>query len=130
MYVDDTNVKWPHGNEELNKFFKHLNEISKDITFIMKLEENESVPFLDVLVTRKQDKTLGHKVFIKKTHMDSYLHADSHHHPPQKIGVLNTLATRAEKISDKEYFEQEIDHLSKVCIGYQDTDIKSARKKK
>lgn len=52
-YVDDTNVKWPHGNEELNKFFEHLNEISEDIKFTMELEENESIPFLDVLVTRK-----------------------------------------------------------------------------
>ena len=49
--------------------------------FTMELEENGSIPFLDVLLTRKEDGTLGHEVFRKKTHMDSYLHADSHHHP-------------------------------------------------
>jgi hypothetical protein len=30
-YVDDTNVLWPHGKDELQKFFLHLNNISEDI---------------------------------------------------------------------------------------------------
>jgi hypothetical protein len=131
-YVDDTNVIWPHGKEELDKFFEHLNGISEDIKFTMELEDNNSIPFLDVLITRKQDGTLGHKVFRKKTHTDSYLHAESHHHPSQKMGVLNTMATRATRISDKEHLKEEIDHLTKVFknIGYRDRDIKKAMDKK
>jgi hypothetical protein len=57
-YVDDTNVKWPHGKDELLRFFDHLNGISEDIEFTMEQEENDSIPFLDVLITRKQDGTL------------------------------------------------------------------------
>ena len=98
-YVDDTNVIWPHGEIELGKFLTHLNSISPNIKFTMELEENGSIPFLDVLLIRKEDGTLGHRVFIKKTHTLSYLHADSHHHPSQKIGVLNTLAVKASRIS-------------------------------
>ena len=67
-YVDDTNVLWPHGEIELNNFFKHLNNRSDDIKFTMEEEDNGSISFLDVLVTRKKDGTLGHKVFRKKTH--------------------------------------------------------------
>jgi hypothetical protein len=131
-YVDDTNVKWPHGKEELDKFFEHLNGISENIKFTMELEDNNSIPFLDVLMTRKQDGTLGHKVFRKKTHTDNYLHAESHHHPSQKMGVLNTMAIRAARISDKEHLKEEIDHLTKVFknIGYKDRDIKKAINKK
>jgi hypothetical protein len=131
-YVDDTNVKWPHGKEELDRFFEHLNGISENIKFTMELEENNSIPFLDVLMIRKQDGTLGHKVFRKKTHTDSYLHADSHHHPSQKMGVLNTMATRAARISDKEHLEEEINHLTRVFknIGYREKDIKKAMNKK
>ena len=75
---------------------------------------------LDVLLTRKEDGTLGHEVFRKKTNTDSYLHADSHHHPSQKIGVLNTLAVRASRISDSEHIKKEKDHLKEVFtnIGY------------
>jgi hypothetical protein len=73
-----------------------------------------------------------HKVFRKKTHTDSYLHAESHHHPSQKMGVLNTMAIRAARISDKEHLKEEIDHLTKVFknIGYRDRDIKKEIDKK
>jgi hypothetical protein len=47
-YVDDTNVVWPHGRDELNKFLEHLNNLSDDIKFTMELEENNNIPFLDV----------------------------------------------------------------------------------
>jgi hypothetical protein len=125
-FVDDTNVLWPHGKDELEKFFQHLNDISKDIKFTMELEENGTIPFLDVLIKRKEDDSLGHKVYRKKTHTENYLHASSHHHPAQKLGVLNTLAMRALRISDDDNLVQEKDHLSRVfkSIGYKDKDIK------
>jgi hypothetical protein len=130
-FVDDTNVLWPHGKEELDKFFQHLNNISNDIKFTMELEEDGSIPFLDVLINRKHNGSLGHTIYRKKTHTENYLHANSHHHPNQKLGVLKTLATRAIRISDKEHFEKEKDHLSNIFrnIGYNNKDIKNAIKK-
>jgi hypothetical protein len=127
-YVDDTNVLWPHGKVELQKFFLHLNSISEDIKFTMKLEENDSIPFLDVLIKRKSNGDLGHAVYRKKTHTENYLHASSHHHPNQKLGVLKTLATRAIRISDETHLDKETDHLTKTFrnIGYRQKDIKNA----
>jgi hypothetical protein len=48
------------------------------------------------------------------------------------MGVLNTMATREARISDKEHLKEEIDHLTKVFkkIGYKDRDIKKAIDKK
>jgi len=80
-FVDDTNIKWTHGKVELDRFFNHLNSISSEIKFTMELEENNCIPFLDVLITRKGYGALGHIFFRKKTHTKSYLHADSYHHP-------------------------------------------------
>ena len=59
-------------------------------------------------------------MFRKKTHTEQYLHASSHHFPAQKLGVLNTLATRALRISDKESLENEKSHLLDVFVenGY------------
>jgi hypothetical protein len=124
-FVDDTNVLWPHGKEELQNFFQHLNNISEEIKFTMELEENGSIPFLDILINRKSDGNLGHVVYRKKTHTENYLHANSHHHPNQKLGVLKTLATRAIRISDETHLEQEKYHLSNVFknIGYKHKDI-------
>ena len=92
----------------------------------MELEENGIIPFLDFLLTRKEYGTLGHEVFRKKTHIESYLHTDSHHHPSQKIWVLNTLVVRSSRISDTEHLEKEKDHLKEVftIIGYTPKDIK------
>jgi hypothetical protein len=73
----------------------------------MEVENNDSLPFLYVKVTKILDGSLSHQVYRKKTHTEQYLHADSHHHPSQKLGVLNTLATRALKISDDEHLEEE-----------------------
>lgn len=52
------------------------------------------------------DGSLGHQVYRKKTHIKQYLHANSHHHPSQKVGVINTLTTHALKISNNEHFDQ------------------------
>jgi hypothetical protein len=127
-FVDDTNVLWPHGKEELHNFFQHLNNISEEIKFTMELEENDSIPFLDVLIKRKSNGDLGHAVYRKKTHTENYLHANSHHHPNQKLGVLKTLATRAIRISDEAHLDKETDHLTKTFknIGYKHKDIKNA----
>ena len=83
----------------------------------MEIEENNKLPFLDVLISRKEDGSVSHQVYRKKTHTDRYLHVDSPHFPPQKIGVINTLVTRALRISDKEHIKEEIDHLEEKNWG-------------
>ena len=55
------------------------------------------------MVTKRQDETIGHKVFRKKTNIERDLHADSYHNPSQNIGVLNSLITSGMIISDEEY---------------------------
>jgi hypothetical protein len=80
----------------------------------MEVEDKGSLPFLDVRVTKRPDGSLAHQVYRKKTHTEQYLHVNSHHHPAQKLGVLNTLATRAFKISDDEHLDEEKNHLLNV----------------
>ena len=80
-YVDDTFIIWAHGREELVNFVDHLNKQSNSIKFTMEMEENNSLPFLDTLIIRKQDGGISHKVHRNKTHTEQYLHALSHHNP-------------------------------------------------
>ena len=42
------------------------------------------------------------------------MHSCSHHFPAQKFGVLNTLATRALRISDSDHLGEEKAHLLRV----------------
>ncbi|XP_046384847.1 uncharacterized protein LOC124155175 [Ischnura elegans] len=106
-YVDDTFVVWPHGKSELNNFLRHFNIQNSSINFTMEIEENGLLPFLDVLVSKKQNGRLGHSVYRKPTHTDQYLNANSHHHPQQKRATFSTLYQRAFSICDGDSIENE-----------------------
>ncbi|XP_046391554.1 uncharacterized protein LOC124159689 [Ischnura elegans] len=106
-YVDDTSVVWPHGKSELNNFLRHLNIQNSSIKFTMEIDENGRLPFLDVLVSKKQNGRLGHSVYRKPTHTDQYLNANSHHHPQQKRATFSTLYQRAFSICDGDSIENE-----------------------
>ena len=124
-YVDDTFVIWRHGRSELRKFLIHLNKQHPNIRFTIDIEENGKLPFLDVLVSKEANGTLGHQVYRKTTHTDRYLHAESHHHPAQKQSVINSLVHRAFAISDRGHLRTEINHLKQALQnnGHDKKDI-------
>ena len=53
-YVDDTFIVWPHGRTELATFLDHLNSLCEKIQLTMEIEEENQLPFLDVLVKRNE----------------------------------------------------------------------------
>jgi hypothetical protein len=65
-FVDDTFVVWPHGQSSLTSFFNHLNSISPHIQFTMEKEKDNSLPFLDVLISCLPNGSLTHQVYRKK----------------------------------------------------------------
>jgi hypothetical protein len=77
--------------DDLQDFLQHLKNIHNSIKFMMEAEQERILPFLDVLVSRRLDGTLGHTAYRKLTHMDLYLHAKSELHLAQKRAVLITL---------------------------------------
>jgi hypothetical protein len=99
-YVDNTFVVWPHGKYELQSFLKHLNSVHQNIAFTMEVEQQGTLPLLDVLVKRRLDDSLGHSVYKKPIHTDLNLHAKSEHHPSKKRAVLSTLVRRAKTLCD------------------------------
>ena len=109
----------------LGKFQSHLNAQCDSIKFTLKKKEESSLPFLDVLITKNLDGSLSHQVYRNKTHTDKYLHADSHHHPSHKIGIINTLETRAWRVSDTDHVKGELDHIKTTLInnGYNGKEV-------
>ncbi|XP_046400913.1 uncharacterized protein LOC124167151 [Ischnura elegans] len=127
-YVDDTFVIWQHGRNTLDDFLSHMNQQHPNIKFTMEEENNNCIPFLDILIQRKPDGTLGHSVYRKPTHTNLYLNGRSHHHPSQKQGVLTTLIHRAKIVADAENLPAEIKHLKTTFKrnGYSDRDFRLA----
>jgi hypothetical protein len=65
-YIDNNFVAWSHGRDELEKFQKHFSSIHPNIRFKMKMEEDNSLSSLDLLVKRKPDSLLRHVVYRKQ----------------------------------------------------------------
>ena len=80
-HVDDIFAKWHHRIEKLHDLLAHLNSLFQHIKFTIKIENDGKLPFLDVLLTKKEDGGMGYEVYRKDTHTYRYIHANSHHHP-------------------------------------------------
>ncbi|XP_018568545.1 uncharacterized protein LOC108908869 [Anoplophora glabripennis] len=76
-YVEDTFIIWQHRREFPGS---HQWDTSRYPVYHGSREKNSALSFLDVLVERKPDGTLRHRVYRKTTHTDRYLNAESHHH--------------------------------------------------
>ncbi|XP_074040764.1 uncharacterized protein [Leptinotarsa decemlineata] len=131
-YVDDIFVIWSHGHQELSKFFNHLNGIHPRIKFTKEVEEGNQLAFIDVLIMKKPDGTLGFTVYRKPTHTNRYLNliANSHHHPKQIHAVAKTLTTRSRRLADIDHRQQELDTIETTLQmnNYSEKNIKAASK--
>ena len=80
-YVDDT---FPVSDRDhVDDFLRHLNCQQSTIRFTMEIEKDNTIPFLDITVTRDSDGLVTTTVYRKSTHTNQYLAYDSHH--PQSI---------------------------------------------
>ena len=112
-YVDDTLCIVRKG--EVDKLLDHQNSVRPSIQFIVEVEKDGSLPFLDTLIKRKSDGSLDITMYRKTTHTDRYLHFNSHHSPHVKRGLIKCLSNRASSIvKDSTQLTKEHTHLSKV----------------
>ncbi|XP_072041390.1 uncharacterized protein [Amphiura filiformis] len=130
-YVDDTFVVLK--TDKIQEFTDHINNVDTDIKFTIEPENNKQLPFLDILITRKEDGNLKVQVYRKPTHTDQYLHFESHHPLQHKFGVVKTLFHRADNIvTEKEDHDQELSHIMGALsrCGYKNWTFSNATQKK
>jgi len=91
-------------------------------------KEEGHLPFLNIDIYRKTDGSLGHKVYLKPTHTNLYLHQNSHHHHANKQSVLTSLIHRAKVLCDQDSLTQELEFLTTVFKdnGYSPQQIRRA----
>ncbi|XP_072046303.1 uncharacterized protein [Amphiura filiformis] len=130
-FVDDTFVIL--NRSELDGFFEHINSVDDNIKFTQELCKDNTLAFLDCLISVQSDGTLTSKVYRKPTHTDHYLQFGSHHPRVHKLGVIRTLQYRADTIiSDSEQVPEEKDHIKTALnnCGYPDWAFLKATKSK
>ena len=97
-YVDDVCVAMK--KYKINDFLSHLNSIEVTIQFTVETEDDDNtLPFLDTHLHHMEGGIIQTSLYRKPTHTDRYLDYMSHHQTEHKKGVVQTLCTRAERLS-------------------------------
>ena len=111
-YVDDTIafVK----TDEIKNVLSSLNSYYSNIPFTMEIEQNNQIPFLDVLLIRNVE-TISKTVYHKVTNTDIYINWKSFSPNNWKLETLKTLVRCAYDVcSSDHYLGSELQHLKKV----------------
>ena len=80
-FIDDIFMIWNHGQEELDRFIKYINNIHDKIKFTHEAS-TESIIFLDTTVKIDSSRHLYTTLYEKPTDTHLYLHYTSAHHRP------------------------------------------------
>ncbi|XP_055589434.1 uncharacterized protein LOC129758695 [Uranotaenia lowii] len=105
-YVDDilASVKERYLTQTLDL----LNSRHSSIKFTVEKEIDGKLPFLDLLISRKEDNSIKFGIYRKPTSTDRYITADSNHFGAQKQAAFHSMAHRLYNIPmEKAEFEEE-----------------------
>ena len=82
----------------------HLSGIDKtnSIKLTLEPEKNSQIPFLDTLITRRENGSIKLLVYRKATHTVQYLSFQSHHPLQHKLVVIRTLLEKSDSIVTEE----------------------------
>ena len=105
-YVDDVITALP--KEEIPNFSDYINGINSNIQFTHETETNETIPYLDLQLTRTNNGILKFHIYRKPTDTGSLLDFYSYHHQSHKRSVAKSLFHRIYKLCSPEYIDDEL----------------------
>ena len=95
-YVDDTFIMF-HNKKSANVFLHYLNSCHSNIKFTIEFEQNNAIPFLDILIT--VIKTTLHEIHLSKENFHRSLHEwDSFTPRKYKIKLIRSLTYRYNRL--------------------------------
>ena len=98
----------------VDSFLEHLNNLSTSIKFTLEKENNNVLPFLDVLVVCDEQGRSITKVYRKNTHTNKYLSFKSNNPVNFKKSVVTCLFKRAHEISGGEELQKERKNIYEI----------------
>uniref|UniRef100_A0A1B6C1X0 Reverse transcriptase domain-containing protein n=1 Tax=Clastoptera arizonana TaxID=38151 RepID=A0A1B6C1X0_9HEMI len=114
-YVDDIFVVFNTKEYSLEEFYKNINEAHRYIKFDIEKEQNNSLPFLDILCIRNVNK-IEFDIFRKQTNNNRYILNDSNHSFQHKIASFNSMVNRLLKIPlNNIRFKKEINVIKEIA---------------
>ena len=112
-YIDDIFLMF-ESRDHVKKFFKYMNSRHPNIQFTCEEESNNKISFLDISVTRINNKLIT-SLYRKKTFSGVYLNFNSFLPMDYKKGLIHTLLFRAYNIcADYVTLHTEIEFLKSI----------------
>ena len=117
--ADDTFLEWTSTLEELHLFHAFLNSLHPRIQWTMELPTNNSIPFLDILIT-KLDQQILTSVYRKPSASSRYIHYSSAHPWKDKLAAIKSLLSRAYDYCSPQFLQDELTLLTNTFLqnGY------------
>ena len=119
-YVDDTFTMF-ENKDTANGFLQYLNSRHNSIKFTIEFEQDNEIPFLDILVKRCPNNTFVTSIYRKKTFTGLYTKWDSFTPRKHKINLIRTLTYRCYRIcSSASLLQSALGDLRKLLLqnGY------------
>ena len=119
--MDDTFTLFTNKNDALS-FLHYLNGRHNNIKFTTESEQNDEIPFLDILLKRNLDSSFSTSIYRKKSFNGLYIKWDSFTLRKYKINLVRTLAYRCITIclSPRLLYTVCLDDLKRILLlnGY------------
>lgn len=113
-YVDDIFIIFNGTHREISLFLNFMNKLETSIKFTLEIQNDNKLPFLDVMVERKNSELITY-IYRKPTDTGLYLKWTSSQPRNYKINLIKCLCIRAKRIcSSNSLFKQELDYYKKV----------------
>jgi hypothetical protein len=118
-YVDDILI-FAATPDCAQSVYNELNGSHPNIKLNYDAEENEQLPFLDILLCRKESGTISRSVYRKSKWTGQYIHFQSYCPLYHKRGIVRTLFNRARGICTSDKLDEEIEtiRLALISNGY------------
>ena len=104
----------PNNSQET--LITYLNSITSNIQFTFETENNQKLPYLDILIIRNSDGSLKFDIYRKPSYTGKLLDYNSSSHLSHKRSTVKSLLDRAFKICSPEYLQNEISLIKKQLI--------------
>lgn len=131
-YVDDVIICWTGTSRQIDTFVKKVNKIHPKIKFKLELESNKSLNFLDLTISRVNNK-LDFQIYRKPTHTDTTIPATSCHPLQQKLAAFRSYVHRLMSVPlSADNYVKELNIIYQIAIsnGYSKQIIDSLIKNK
>lgn len=113
-YVDDIFVVIKE--RYVHAFMVLLNSLQNSIKFTFEKESERRLPFLDILISRKEDGNIVFSIYRKPTHTDRYITMDSHHSGEHKQSAFHSMVHRLLNIPmEEDDFKKEKQYIYNVA---------------